>query len=202
MLHHRFATVDQLYPRTTSTIFWGSASGVRAPRDGPSPERKSRRRGGLPIPPRVPCLPALPPPLTACPMLDSLDIGFCVLGAGLAGHRVCFISGYRPPPGWPPDRSAIVDSSARLGLARGRARHAPPWDAAPGGNAPLHCGSKLALQTSSGSGPTTVGAGPGRWLRPQLMKRHLAVVLARQPSSRRLRACLNYYLMRFCFFCF
>ena len=124
--HHGFSTVDQLYPRTTSTIFWGSASGVRAPRDGPSPERNSRRRGGLPIPPRVPCLPALPPPLTACPMLDSLDIGFCVLGAGLAGHRVCFISGYMPPPGWPPDRSAIVDSSARLGLARDRARHAPP----------------------------------------------------------------------------
>ena len=60
------------YPRTTRTL--RRLFGVRAPRDGLSPERKSRRRGGLPIPPRVSCLPALPLPLTACLVMDSLDI--------------------------------------------------------------------------------------------------------------------------------
>ena len=123
-------------------------NGVRAPRDGPSPERNSRRRGGLPIPPRVPCLPALPPPLTACPVLDSLDI---------VPRRGYFYRGVTPVGLGVPGRAAIVDSCARLGLARGRARTAPPWDPAPGGNAPLHCGGTLALQSSAGSGPASLG---------------------------------------------
>ena len=116
---------------------------------GTSPERKSRRRGGLTSRPRVPCLPALPPPLTARPVPDSLDIA------------TLNYPGYRAPVGLGvPGRAAIVDSCARLGLARGRARTAPPWDPAPGGNAPLHCGSKLDLQPRSGDGPASLGLRP------------------------------------------